>query len=156
VSSYEDLVAACRAQVQALGINYTILDSVAGFTEGYAAKLLGHSEYCSTGGRRTKRHFSPDSFDAYLAALGFDLVLVENADKVTRLKAFMESKLLRREGPIRSGATDLLINVRFSRDFVRKIGRKGGLARGRKLAARASLREAKRRAALVRWSKQKG
>jgi hypothetical protein len=93
VSSYEDLVAACRAQVQALGINYTILDSVAGFTEGYAAKLLGHSEYCSTGGRRTKRHFSPDSFDAYLAALGFDLVLVENADKVARLKAFMESKL---------------------------------------------------------------
>jgi hypothetical protein len=70
VSSYEDLVAACRAQVQALGINYTILDSVAGFTEGYAAKLLGHSEYCSTGGRRTKRHFSPDSFDAYLAGGG--------------------------------------------------------------------------------------
>jgi hypothetical protein len=67
--------------------------------------LLGHSEYCSSGGRRTKRHFSPESFDAYLAALGFDLVVVENPDKVARLKAFMENKLLARKGPIRSAAT---------------------------------------------------
>lgn len=31
VGSYEELVAAFRAQVQTLGINYAILDSAAGF-----------------------------------------------------------------------------------------------------------------------------
>ena len=62
VDSYESLIAVCRTQVRALGINYAILDVAAGFTDGYAAKLLGHSEYCSSGGRRTKRHFSPESF----------------------------------------------------------------------------------------------
>ena len=61
-NSYESLIAVCRTQVRALGINYAILDVAAGFTDGYAAKLLGHSEYCSSGGRRTKRHFSPKSF----------------------------------------------------------------------------------------------
>jgi hypothetical protein len=70
VDSYDALIAPCRARVQALGINYAILDAAAGFTDGYTAKLLGHSEHCSTGGRRTKQHFSPTSFDAYLGALG--------------------------------------------------------------------------------------
>jgi hypothetical protein len=92
--------------VRTLGLNYSILDTVAGFTDGYTAKLLGHSEYCSSGGRRTRRHFSTESFDAYLAGLGLKLIVVEDAERIARLKAFMESKLLAREGPIRSVATD--------------------------------------------------
>ena len=158
IQSYDDLLAACRAQVQRLGINYQILDIAAGFGDGYATKLLCASEHCSTGGRRTKRHFSPQSFDAYMEALGVDLVLVENPDKIARLKSFMEAKLLFREGPIRSAASDCLINFRLTRDFMRRIGRKGALARAAKLRAIASAKarrsETNRRNALKRWRRQ--
>jgi hypothetical protein len=154
IDSYESLLAACRAQVQALGINYQILDLMAGYADGYATKLLGPSEYCSTGGRRTKRHFSPESFNAYVEALGVDLLMVENPAKVAKLRSFCESKFLAREGPIRSAASDYLINFRLSRDFMRRIGRKGALARAAKLHAQALRRERSRRAALARWSKR--
>ena len=154
IQSYDDLLSACRNRVAALGINYAILDIAAGFNVGYATKLFAHSEHSSNGRRRTKRFLSGESFDAYLAALGLDLVAVENPEKVARLKAFCESRLLKREGPIRSVATAQPVIVRFSHDFIRKIGRKGGLARGRKLAARAQVSELKRRAALARWSKR--
>ena len=128
---------------------------MAGYADGYATKLLGPSEYCSTVGRRTKRHFSPESFNAYVEALGVDLLMVENPDKVARLKSFMQAKLLRREGPLRGAADDCLISFRLSRDFMRRIGRKGALARAAKLHAVASAKarqsEINRRNALKRW-----
>ena len=61
IQSYDDLLAACRAQVARLGINYQILDIAAGFTDGYTTKLFAQSEHCSTGGRRSKRHFSAEN-----------------------------------------------------------------------------------------------
>jgi hypothetical protein len=65
----------------------------------------------------------------------------------------MESKLIAREGPIRSVASDLLVTVRYSRDFLRRIGRKGGLRNGQLRAARAAqkrvLQKRNRRAALA-------
>ena len=158
ISSYDDLLAACRRQVARLGLNYQILDQVAGYGDGYATKLLAHSEYSTTGGRRTKRHFSPQSFDAYLAALGLELVAIKSPAKVAKLKAFCESKYLAREGPLRSAATDCLISFRLSHDFMRRIGRKGALARAQKLRAAASERkrisERNRRNALKRWRRQ--
>jgi hypothetical protein len=39
VGSYEELAAVCRAQVQSLGINYGILDVVAGFADGFIRKI---------------------------------------------------------------------------------------------------------------------
>jgi hypothetical protein len=151
IDSYDSLLAACRAQVARLGINYQILDIAAGFTDGYSTKLLAHSEYSTTGGRRTKRHFSPQSFDAYVEALGVDLVMVENPEKVARLKAFCANKYLSREGPVRSVASDCLINLKVSRDFLRRIGKNGGIASGRKRAAAALRRRANRLNALKRW-----
>ena len=155
IGSYDELLAACRAQVARLGINYQILDIAAGFTDGYSTKLLAHSEYSTTGGRRTKRHFSPDSFNAYMEALGLELLAVENPAKTARLKAFCENKYLAREAPVRSVATDCLINLKVSRNFLRQIGRKGGLARAEKLRAIAAERkrrsETNRRNALKRW-----
>ena len=158
IDSYESLLAACRARVAQLGINYQILDIAAGFGDGYSTKLLAHSEYSATGGRRSKRHFSPESFDAYMSALGLELVAVENPDKVAKLKAFCESKYLAREGPIRTVASDCLINLKVSRNFLRQIGKSGGLARARKAAAVASAKkrisETNRRNALKRWRRQ--
>ena len=155
VGSYEELVAAFRAQVQTLGINYAILDSAAGFAWGYSSKLFAHSEYCSSGARRTKRHFSTESFDAYLVALCLDLVVVENPAKVAKLKAFMEAKLLKRGAPLRAVGTVDPVVVKFSRGFMKKIACLGGRARARKLHAIASRKkhssETYRRNALMRW-----
>ena len=158
IDSYETLLAACRAQVQALNINYEILDQWAGFGIGYTSKLFALSEYSSNGGRRSKRHFSPESFDAYLTALGIELVAVENPDKVAKLRSFCENKYLAREGPVRSVATDCLINLKVSRKFLKYIGRNGGLARAAKMRAIASAKarrsETNRRNALARWRRQ--
>ena len=152
------MLAACRQRVQELGINYQILDIAAGFTDGYSTKLLAHSEYSTTGGRRTKRHFSPELFNAYVQALGVDLLMVENPDKVARLKSFCESKLLKREGPARSVASDCLINLKVSRKFLQQIGKSGGLARAAKAHAIALAKqrrsETNRRNALKRWHRQ--
>ena len=155
IQSYDDLLAACRRQVARLGINYQILDIAAGFGDGYSTKLFALSEYSSKGGRRSKRHFSPESFDAYVEALGVDLVMVENPEKVAKLRSFCENKYLAREGPIRSVATDCLINLKVSRKFLKYIGRNGGLARAAKLHAIASAKarrsEINRANALKRW-----
>jgi hypothetical protein len=158
IGSYDELIAICRRQVAALNINYSMLDVAAGFNVGYTSKLFAQSEYASSGGRRTKRHFSPESFDAYLQALGLDLVVVQNPDKVARSKAFLESKLLKREGPVRGAATDCHINFRLTHDFMRRIGRKGALARAAKMHAAALARqrisERQRAKALKRWRRQ--
>ena len=154
IATYDDLLSACRRQVAALGMNYQILDEVAGFCDGYTSKLFAASEYSSNGGRRSKRHFSPESFDAYMEALGLRLVAVEDPDKVAKLKAFCESKYLAREGPIRTVASDCLVHLKVSREFLKRIGKNGGIASGRKRHAQAQRREAARRAALARWSKR--
>ena len=153
VGSYDELLAAVRARVADLGINYQILDLVAGFTDGYSTKLLAHSEYSSNGGRRTKRHFSPESFDAYMEALGLELHVVENPVKTARLKAFCENKYLAREGPVRTVASEGLINLKVSRKFMRYIGRNGGIRERPKRHATALLRAINRRNALKRWQK---
>ena len=93
ISSYDDLLAACRRQVARLGLNYQILDQVAGYGDGYATKLLAHSEYSTTGGRRTKRHFSPQSFDAYLAALGLELVAIEIAGQGRQAESVLRKQI---------------------------------------------------------------
>ena len=81
--------------------------------------------------------------------------MVENAEKVARLRSFCESKYLAREGPVRSVATDCLINLKVSRKFLKYIGRNGGLARAAKMRAIASAKaqrsETNRRNALARW-----
>jgi hypothetical protein len=156
VSSYEDLIAACRKRVVELGMNYAILDVVAGFAEGYSAKLFGRSEYSAAGRRRTKRHFSPISFDAYLEALGIDLVVVENPDKAGRIREILAHKMLYREAPLRTAACEPVVKVAFSRDFLKKIGRLGGQASAAQRDAIALKRQRRsliyRANALKRWA----
>lgn len=156
VASYDELLAICRRQVQELNFNYEMLDIAAGFNVGYASKLFAGSEHCASGGRRTKRYLSGASFDAYLAALGLELVVVQNPAKVAKVKAFCAGKLLKREGPARSVASDPPVSIRVTRNFLRRIGRLGGLARARKQDAIAARREQRseiyRRNALKRWA----
>ena len=126
---------------------------MAGFTDGYSTKLLAHSEYSTTGGRRTKRHFSPESFDAYLQALGLDLLGCENTIGFLALKPSWNPSFYSARDRYEPSLRDCLINLKVSRDFMRRIGKNGGIASGRKRHARAERREVARRAALARWSK---
>ncbi|MFZ0123980.1 MAG: hypothetical protein WAL48_07295 [Xanthobacteraceae bacterium] len=87
---YDELLALCKRQIEALHFNYEMLDTVAGFNVGYSNKLFGPGVKPVT-----RRHFSHQSFDAYLAALGLELVVVENPDKVARAKAFAARMLLK-------------------------------------------------------------
>jgi hypothetical protein len=153
-ASYEELLEALRARVGALGITYPILDLAVGYAEGYTSKILGRSEYNASGRRRSKRHFSAESFDNYIAALGLKVALVEDPAGVARLKSFCAHRLLSREAPLRSVAPEPMVNIRVTKDFLRKIGKLGGQAFARNLHARAERREHMRRLALARWAKR--
>lgn len=117
-----------------------------------AGKLLTPAE--PNGGGHRKLPFSPRILDAYLEALALKLVVVEDEARVAKVKAFLENRLLKREGPVRSAATPALVNLSVSRDFLRQIGRNGGIASARKRPAAASVRERNRRNALKRWRKR--
>ena len=83
------MLAACRAQVQRLKLNYSILDQVAGFTDGYTSKLFAASEYSSNGWSSVETPLQPEWFDAYVEALGVDLVMVENPEKVAETQKLL-------------------------------------------------------------------
>jgi hypothetical protein len=154
VQSYDDLLAACRQRVKALGVNYTIIDDLAGYGTGYLAKLLLHTDRNASGKRRTRRGFTPQSLDAYLAALGLDLVAVENPERVARLRAWQETNSLRRGAPVRADGMKPDVTFRLSHHFIKRIAQLGGEARARKLHARAERRERMRTLALMRWAKR--
>jgi hypothetical protein len=155
VGCYDELLAIYRRQVSALRINYEMLDIAAGFNVGYASKLLAHSEHNSSGSRRTKRHFSPESFDAYLQALGLKLVAVQDPERVARIATFLEGKLLKRQGPVRAVGTEPPVVIKLAHSHIKRIARLGGIARAEKLHAAALAKkqrsEINRRNALKRW-----
>lgn len=107
VRSYDELLAVMRQRVGELGINYAILDDITKFTDTYSTKILGHGGITrSRDGngklkRGTQRGLSPQAFDAYVQALCFDLVAVENPERVRKVKAWLAAKLEGREGSIR-------------------------------------------------------
>jgi hypothetical protein len=86
------------------------------------------------------------SFEALLGAAGLKLVVVEDPEALDRVR----SRLIPSHHRI-SGATRRRVVVKFSRDFLVEIGRKGGL----KAAANARARKAKSEkcaaSARVRW-----
>jgi hypothetical protein len=98
ISSYEDLLALMRSRVPELGLNYAILAARTGFTDTYPTKVLGcggiSRSYDKNGKlrRSTQRGFSPPAFDAFVYALCFDLIAVENPQRVAELRAWLERK----------------------------------------------------------------
>jgi hypothetical protein len=152
--TYDDLIAACRERVQALGITYDILDLMAGFTVGYASKLFTRSEFCASGKRSSKRFLNPPVFDAYLAALGIELTLIENPARVAQLKKRMETQLLKRAGPMRTAGMHSTIQFQLTRRHMHLLARMAAKARS-KIPARKR-RAIARRAAKARWRQEVG
>ncbi len=141
--TYQGLLAICRARVVELNWNYTTLDVAAGYTESYSTKLLADNP---------QRHFSPESFDAYLGALCFDLVAIPNPEKLKKLQEKLKHKLVERKAPkyVLTAAQHSPIIFKLSRRHMKKIAKLSAAARMVKIPKKRR-RQIARKAARARW-----
>lgn len=137
VRNYADLHALCRARAEALELSRSTIDDVAGFTSGYAAKLLAP---------KPMKILGPQSFGEMLSTLGMKFIAVE--DKET-MQQFAAKRTKRTTHMVRAEGRHWVI----TKNFLRKIAAKGGAARAR-LSAR-KLTAIGRKAARARWDRVK-
>lgn len=83
VRSYAELHAAIRARVEELDVSRLCLDDAAGFTGGYASKLLAP---------RPTKLMGKMSLGIMLGALGLALVVVEDPVALARIKPKLQKR----------------------------------------------------------------
>jgi hypothetical protein len=125
-----DLCRVIRERCAELKITYDTLDVVALLPDGYASKLL-----CE----HPTKHAGALTLWSILGSLGYRIGLVHDEELLARFR----DRLITREKPPQAQAKRRL-TVSLTRDFLRKIGRKGGKRRA------AIAREKKRRSAIYR------
>lgn len=160
VRSYDELLAVMRQRVGELGINYAILDDITKFTDTYSTKILGHGGITRSHDgdgklkRGTQRGLSPQAFDAYVQALCFDLVAVENPERVHKVKAWLERNLEKRVGPtlMLNGVGHRPIVIRLSLRRMKKLAKMSCAGRMKKIPP-DKRSEIARNAAKARWHK---
>jgi hypothetical protein len=132
----EALLVAIRRRLDELQLTHETVDQLAGFSSGYAGKLLSDPP--------TKRmgHFS---LFLILQTLGLDMVLVENPDA---LETLMKPALKRRQRWIHKAPRIVVLTP----DMLRANGIKGGHARAKKLSPK-QLSKIGRKAVMARWAK---
>src|SRR5207244_12764300 len=81
VSSYRSMVEACQQRAIDLDISRSELDRLAGFTEGWAGKILGNGH-----GKNPKRMW-PVSLELMLGVLGLRILLIEDEVATARTLA---------------------------------------------------------------------
>lgn len=121
VTCYNDLVLAFRARKEALGLSDAALDHRAGLVSGHANKVLGPAR---------ERGIGAAVLEALLFALGVDLIMVPNPDKL----AAGGDLERRKESHVRAN------HPRFSKEAAIKVARP------------AVLSELARKAAKARWA----
>jgi hypothetical protein len=137
VRDYWELVTALKARMHELGVTMETVDHVAGLPARYTSKIFAPHPIKGLG---------RISMGPTLGALGVKLLLVEDAEQLARVK----SRLVKRKQ--RGLMPSMMPSVALTPEFMRQIGRKGGLARlvtmqpwQRSLSARE--------AAKARWQK---
>ena len=138
VEHSEALLAAIRLQVEALGLSHEMLDHLTGLASGYSGKLLANPPIKRLGNL---------SLFLILEAIGLDIVLVENPQRLERLRNLKHPQ--RRQIVLRRPRIQI-----FRQDFLRLNGSKGGRARAAKLSAKR-LSAIARRANRIRWAKHR-
>lgn len=108
---YSELIDALRARVRELNTTNEGVDEIAGLPARYTVKLFAPMAMRSLG---------RISLGPLLGALGLKLHVVEDAEALARIKKRITARKIER--PIEAAA----IVVRFSKRYLRKIGRKGG------------------------------
>ena len=136
----DDLRAILRARFTELGVSFETVDHVAGLPTRYTAKVLGP---------QPNRGFGQISLDALLPTAAIMLIAVRDAEALARI----QSRLVPLERVDHTAAPRRKVVVKFSRDFMREIGRLGGL-KSNAIRIRKRERSAINRAnALKRWRK---
>lgn len=140
--NYLGLVAALRSRLTELGISYSTLDELAGWTDTYATKLLGEEPI---------KHFGPMSLDAVLGALALKGALIEDEAALERVKRHRD--FVPRQRPprlaIASGKQAYIVQ-RKTREQMRQMAVLGGLARAQKLSP-AKRKKIAKKAARTRY-----
>ena len=136
----DDLRAILRARFAALGVSLETVDHIAGLPTRYTAKVIG---------LQPTRRFGQFSLDGLLGAAGVKLVVVEDAEALARVQGRF-APLQRVDCGV---ATRRRIIVKFSTDFMRKIGRLGGLKKAAAASKKRHLSEINRAKALKRWQR---
>jgi hypothetical protein len=124
-TNYLELIAGFRARLAALGISYSTVDALAGWTDSYATKLLAEEP---------ARNMGPMALDAMLGATGLKIALVEDPEKLEKIKRHRDF-VPRKQSP-RAVAAGAYVAHRVTRSFLKEIGSKGGAATREKLSAR--------------------
>jgi hypothetical protein len=120
ICDYPQMIAAMRlrAQQRQIALGGEHVAHVAGLPRGYLQKLIGPQQKT----RENVRRIGIISLGPVLTVLGVKLVMVEDLEAIKRYG----DKIPKRDPrAVRSGTLDFSL----SRNFMRKIQRKGGLAR---------------------------
>jgi hypothetical protein len=131
-----ELLAAIRARCAELQITYETLDTVAVLPDGYSSKIL-----CA----HPVKRMGALTLWSVLGTLGFDISLVPH-DIPAHIRERMP---VRKHPPQESGRRRISFDLTLA--FMRKIGRKGALARNAAARKRKRLSDLNRRKALKRW-----
>jgi hypothetical protein len=152
VSNYLALIAALRARIAELGISFSTLDQVAGWTDGYASKVLAPEP---TPGHKVKRCLGPMAFDSVLGALAVKLQLVPDAEQLRTIKRNRYFVHRVQAPPLHASAKHDYVVQRKTLEMMRQMAPNGGRARAAKLTAPQRSKIA-RKAARARWHKPRG
>jgi hypothetical protein len=136
----DDLRAILRARFAALGVSFETVDHVAGLPTRYTAKVIG---------LQPTRGFGQLSLDGLLGAAGLKLVVVEDAEALDRVR----NRLVPLERVDHTAAPKRVIMFKLTPDFMRKIGKLGGLKSHAVALRKRHISEVNRRNALKRWQR---
>jgi hypothetical protein len=81
ISSHRGLVEACQQRAIELEISRSEIDRIAGFTDGYAGKLLGN------GYAKSQKRMWPAGLELMLSVLGLKVLLIEDEATTARTLA---------------------------------------------------------------------
>jgi hypothetical protein len=149
VTNYLGLIAALRARIAELGINYATVDTIAGWTEGYASKLLAPEP---TPGSKTKRAMGPMAFDAALGALAVKLQVVSDTEQLRHIKRNHYFVHRVQAAPMHTSGQHDYVVLRKTNEMMRHMSQQAIPARMAKISP-AKRRAIARKAARARWCK---
>ena len=136
----DDLRAILRTRFAELGVSFETVNHIAGLPTRYTAKVLG---------LQPTRRFGQISLTALLGAAGIKLVAFEDTEALARVQG--------RLAPLQrvdcGGVTRRRIIIKFTPDFMRKIGRLGGLKKAAVASRKKHISEVNRANALKRWQR---
>ena len=136
----DDLRAILRTRFAELGVSFETVDHVAGLPTRYTAKVLG---------LQPTRRFGQISLTALLGTAGIKLIAVEDLEALDRVRA----RLVPLERVDHSAARRRKIVVKLTSDFMREIGRLGGLKSAAVASHKKHISEVNRQNALKRWQR---